>query len=1060
MFMYHSFAYSLTRIQIARYVGLIGALMFFAGAFAITTPVHAASISTNPAASQGKVVVDYNQIVRISWDMTDQPQGATCDIRVLRVDNTVRARYALENSGLTGIWDHIATKSGTIELYCKPSPGTLSYQLEQAITLEVIIPPPPPAPLSLSVSEISRGDVAELSWDPSRAGSQYADRACIVYDKVDGVSYTGTFIPRTKKFSNDLSRIRISPVSSGRHEYVLYCLRQLSSFKPRDISNNAPNVLLAIQGAATNNASLVESLQSVTLDVHSLADEFIAKDDAGNKRRIFTAGDHITFSWDVSRYGKYQDRGCAWTGSLLDGDIEAGVDTVSDNDSDVVAKTSALYKFTCLISVAFRASSGSEIEFIDDELTLVFPRPHDITSSSVVAYPSNISPNEQSLITWIASGPGNLRWGRNINTTEARWDGCWVSSPTATYMHSPKYLQPPSGSPYREVYDSIDGAGVNWFPGEDGDNRTFGYYAVIPDQTTTYKLYCYRAEKTDPTDSGVFEGPEIGPSEIANGVVTVVPPPIVTLSVQPTKVVSGSSVKLSWSSQHATWCGGNDPENGQFITGGRVSGSVDVFPTKQTTYTLKCTNSLVKSATTFVTVPVVPPTATVLTASETVIDPGKSIKLTWNSPDATSCKGTNFSTAKTSTGFTWTGWRLQRITVTSYPKSGSVFVTPTADSTTYTVTCTKEDPVAGTVTVGTDDETVTLKVYPAPTVSLSLAPATVVKYDAVTMTWGSTNADRCHMNFYAVVDGQNTLYRTTDMSDVPSPTSFQLTDVGDFLYQLVCEGKGGMAHTVAPLSVFASALPEPTLTVNPAVVAPGEPVDLIWESLNAVSCNGTNFTTNGAVSGNVQVVPETSTTYTLTCTGPGGSGSSSAGAQTASDIKRVTVSLPLPIPVMSAAPGTIRKGGLATLTWSSMNADSCTGVNFNTFGATAGSVSVSPDLTLRYTLTCENAGGSAQDDQFIFVVDPSISLPSLPSSGIIRVLKGTRASIEWSSQDAQSCQLLDDQGSVVKSGKTGIEPTKVITEQTTYTVSCTTLLGDTIDKTITITPFLPVFQEF
>jgi hypothetical protein len=51
------------------------------------------------------------------------------------------------------------------------------------------------------------------------------------------------------------------------------------------------------------------------------------------------------------------------------------------------------------------------------------------------------------------------------------------------------------------------------------------------------------------------------------------------------------------------------------------------------------------------------------------------------------------------------------------------------------------------------------------------------------------------------------------------------------------------------------------------------------------------------------------------------------------------------------------QGNSSTLTWSSANATSCIGTNFNTGGATSGHVIVSPSSTTNYTVQCTNSYG-------------------------------------------------------------------------------------------------------
>lgn len=61
---------------------------------------------------------------------------------------------------------------------------------------------------------------------------------------------------------------------------------------------------------------------------------------------------------------------------------------------------------------------------------------------------------------------------------------------------------------------------------------------------------------------------------------------------------------------------------------------------------------------------------------------------------------------------------------------------------------------------------------------------------------------------------------------------------------------------------------------------------------------------------------------------------------------------PVPSVTLSSNPISIFLGNSSTLSWSSNNAGSCIGTNFDTNGATSGSLSVSPSATTNYSIQC------------------------------------------------------------------------------------------------------------
>lgn len=67
------------------------------------------------------------------------------------------------------------------------------------------------------------------------------------------------------------------------------------------------------------------------------------------------------------------------------------------------------------------------------------------------------------------------------------------------------------------------------------------------------------------------------------------------------------------------------------------------------------------------------------------------------------------------------------------------------------------------------------------------------------------------------------------------------------------------------------ALPPPTvsLSASPTAITSGQSSTLTWSSTHATSCTGTNFNTQGALSGSISVSPTATTQYSVSCTGSG-----------------------------------------------------------------------------------------------------------------------------------------------------------------------------------------------
>ncbi len=76
---------------------------------------------------------------------------------------------------------------------------------------------------------------------------------------------------------------------------------------------------------------------------------------------------------------------------------------------------------------------------------------------------------------------------------------------------------------------------------------------------------------------------------------------------------------------------------------------------------------------------------------------------------------------------------------------------------------------------------------------------------------------------------------------------------------------------------------------------------------------------------------------------------------------------------LNANPITIVQGNNSILSWSSYDATSCTGTGFATGGATSGQVTVTPNATTNYSITCTGPGGSGSASRTVTVVTPQCS---------------------------------------------------------------------------------------
>ena len=141
-----------------------------------------------------------------------------------------------------------------------------------------------------------------------------------------------------------------------------------------------------------------------------------------------------------------------------------------------------------------------------------------------------------------------------------------------------------------------------------------------------------------------------------------------------------------------------------------------------------------------------------------------------------------------------------------------------------------------------------------------------------------------------------------------------------------------------------------------------------------------------------------------------------------------------PTASIGASPATIDAGQSSTLTWSSTDATSCTASgSWSGAKATSGSEAVNPGATSSYTITCDGAGGSANNSATVTVNSatpaPTASIGASPST----IDQGQSSTLTWSSTDATSCTASGAwSGAKASSGSEAVSPGAT----SGYTITC------------------------
>ena len=161
----------------------------------------------------------------------------------------------------------------------------------------------------------------------------------------------------------------------------------------------------------------------------------------------------------------------------------------------------------------------------------------------------------------------------------------------------------------------------------------------------------------------------------------------------------------------------------------------------------------------------------------------------------------------------------------------------------------------------------------------------------------------------------------------------------------------------------ALAPPSVGFSAEQLVINLGDSTNLWWDAYwpgNVTSCNGTGFSTGGAIQGTLAISPVTATTYTISCSNINGT-----------TVRQVTVNIAPPTISLSANPNFVYVGYNSTVSWSTTGATSCTSSDFSTGGAASGSDVVNPSVQpiTTYTIDCIGPGGSASEQVSIDVAE-------------------------------------------------------------------------------------------
>jgi hypothetical protein len=160
-------------------------------------------------------------------------------------------------------------------------------------------------------------------------------------------------------------------------------------------------------------------------------------------------------------------------------------------------------------------------------------------------------------------------------------------------------------------------------------------------------------------------------------------------------------------------------------------------------------------------------------------------------------------------------------------------------------------------------------------------------------------------------------------------------------------------------------------------------------------------------------------------------------------------------PVMSLAANAVTLNGSTTLTWSTVDAASCTASGSWTGAVASGgtqTVSITAAGTNIYALTCANAAGATATSS-VALTDASPAAPTLALS-TSSIVVGQSSNISWSSVAATSCTAAGSwSGTLPPNGSQTVTPAAGGTY--TYSLTCTNALGISAASTASLTVAAP-----
>jgi hypothetical protein len=251
--------------------------------------------------------------------------------------------------------------------------------------------------------------------------------------------------------------------------------------------------------------------------------------------------------------------------------------------------------------------------------------------------------------------------------------------------------------------------------------------------------------------------------------------------------------------------------------------------------------------------------------------------------------------------------------------------------------------------------------------------------------------------------------------------------------------------------------PSCILLANKNTIQLGESVTLRWRTANAEKIDITGVGENVPHNQDKIVKPQETTIYKLIARGKDSNRTkectTTITVENRSDGE--TGSQP---PQLSCTPGTIPRGGNATVKWACVaSADSSSGENVATGGKLASEVEVSPQNNTQYSVSCMQDGKEiGKSSCSVLVGEPIFDILVSPTTA----KRGDRVRVSWASLFMKSCRVTGPRGfdytrqqGVIITEPFSLDSTQVPNQNiraAIYNIECDSIFGKTFSRDVTV----------